>query len=75
MEEEEDEDTEHPEELKDSTPQTLLRREPLSGECKKCKSGRPRISETQRLVDVRIRILENSHTNVLSNTGKCQKCF
>lgn len=75
MEEEEDEDTEHPEELKDSTPQTLLRHEPLSGECKKRKPGRPQISETQRLVDVRIRILENSHTNVLSNAGKCQKYF
>lgn len=75
MEEEEDEDTEHPEELKDSTPQSLLRREPLSGERKKRKPGRPRISETQRLVDVRIRILENSHTNVLSNAGKCQEYF
>lgn len=67
---EEDGDTEEPEKHT-----TSLRRVSLSRQYKKRKSGGPRLRQTQRHVDIRVGILEKSHTGVLSNTGKCQKCF
>lgn len=69
---EEDVDTEEPEKHIDLTPQTSMRRVSLSRQYKKRKSGGPRLRQTQRHVDIRVGILDKSHTGVLSNTGKCQ---
>nr|XP_046236059.1 zinc finger protein 25-like isoform X2 [Scatophagus argus] len=60
--EEEEAEDEHPENLEDSTNHT-----PSRGRCKKRKPGRPQTSETRSHVDLRIRILEDSETDVLSH--------
>lgn len=72
---EQDVDAEQPEKHIDLTPQTPLSRVPLSRQYKKRKSGGPRLRQTQRHVDISVGILDNTHTDVLSNTGKCQKLF
>ncbi|XP_044039855.1 zinc finger protein 260-like [Siniperca chuatsi] len=69
VEEEEGED----EEDEDSTNQTPSRSFSPRGLYKKRKPGRPQISETQNHVDLRIRILEDSQTDVLSN-NVLKKC-
>ncbi|XP_075941066.1 uncharacterized protein LOC142943436 [Anarhichas minor] len=66
--EEDEEDEEQPEKLKDSAEET-----PSRCQHKKRKPGRPQISETQNHVDLRIRILEDSRTDVLSN-NVLKKC-
>lgn len=72
---EQDVNTEPGEKHIDLTPQTSSGRVPLSRQFKKRKSGGPRLRQTQRHVDIRVGILENSHTDVLSNTGKYYKSF
>ncbi|XP_068569171.1 zinc finger protein 879-like [Cebidichthys violaceus] len=71
-EEEEDEvmeeDEDHPENLEDSTEEA-----PSRCQHKKRKPGRPQSSETQNHMDLRIRILEDSRTDVLSN-NVLKKC-
>ncbi|XP_029283326.1 zinc finger protein 665-like isoform X2 [Cottoperca gobio] len=66
-EDEEDESCEHPEKLEDSTKRPSSRSFPPRCENTKRKAGRAQTSETQNHVDLRIRILEDSRTNVLSN--------
>ncbi|XP_049423643.1 endothelial zinc finger protein induced by tumor necrosis factor alpha-like [Epinephelus fuscoguttatus] len=61
--EEEDESTERPQNLDDSTDET-----PSRCQYKKRKPGRPQVSDTQNHLDLKIRILEDSHTDVLSNS-------
>ncbi|XP_054457191.1 zinc finger protein 485-like [Anoplopoma fimbria] len=58
-EEKEDESTEHPEASTNESPSRC--------QYKKRNPGGPQISETQNHVDLRIRILEDSRTDVLSN--------
>lgn len=67
--------TEHAEKHIDFTPQASSGRVPHSLQYKKRKSGGPRLRETQRHVNIRVGILETSHTDMLSNTSKYQKSF
>ncbi|XP_042368212.1 endothelial zinc finger protein induced by tumor necrosis factor alpha-like [Plectropomus leopardus] len=59
---EDEESAEHRDKLEDSTNQT-----PSRCRYKKRKPGRPQISNTQNHVDLKIRILEDSDSDVLSN--------
>lgn len=72
---EQDVNTEHAEKHIDLSRQTSSERVPLSRQYKTRKSGGPRLRETQCHVDIRVGILENSFTDVLSNTGKYKKSF
>ncbi|XP_073330940.1 uncharacterized protein [Pagrus major] len=72
VEEEEGEDEEspeHPGNLEDPTNQTPARSFTSRGQCKKKKKpGRPQISDAESHAELRIRILEDCRTDVLTNS-------